>query len=230
MQILLEDFIELGAMVLTVVILTYVTISVYRKNPSERLNQLFSLAAIFSMISFVCTTIGTLPGVTAEISILSMRLFITGIFWGVSALFFVAVYLNFGVLSKRLVALVVIMNSLLIIVWLPDSITANPLNPVDVHLSALLSITIFPAAIVFFLLIWYLFYRVYSQSHGDAMLRRKFRYFLGGWTIFIISISLAVLGAVLEGYGAILESHLLDAIGYVAVAIGCFVMAQAFRN
>ena len=122
------------------------------------------------------------------------------------------------------------MNSLLIIVWLPDSITANPLNPVDVHLSFLLSVTILPAAIVFFLLIWYLFFRDYSQSHGDGLLRRRFRYFLGGWTIFILSISIAILGAILEGYGAIIESHLLDAIGYVAVAIGCFVMAQAFRN
>ncbi|MFX1250914.1 MAG: hypothetical protein ACFFCZ_04850 [Promethearchaeota archaeon] len=73
MSIPLANLIELVAMFAKVVVLTYISISVYLKNPSERVNQLFSLATFFAMLGFLSSGIGTLLGVTAEISILSTR-------------------------------------------------------------------------------------------------------------------------------------------------------------
>ncbi|MFX0065707.1 MAG: hypothetical protein ACFFC7_26330, partial [Candidatus Hermodarchaeota archaeon] len=210
-----EELVELGAMAFTVLVLSYISLSVYRKNPSERLNQLFSLACGLSMLGFFFSAIGTVPGVTPEISVLTTRLFITFLFLGISAIFLVAFYLNDGYLSRRALALLLVLNTLLIFVWLPDSIIANPTNPADITMSTLSIVTIFPVAIIVLILIWYLFYRVYAQSPEDESIHQKMRYFLVGWTLFILSVVLAVIGTVM-GY------HLLDAIGFTVVAIGSF--------
>ncbi|MFX1536452.1 MAG: hypothetical protein ACFFDI_19735 [Promethearchaeota archaeon] len=218
-----ENLIELGAMVVTVIVLSYISLSVYRRNPSERLNQLFSLACGLSMLGFFFTALGTVPGVTPELSVLSTQLFITFLFWGISTIFLVAFYLNYGYLSQRAFASILAVNSLLIFVWLPGSIIADPTNPADITMSLLSIVIIFPVAIIALILIWYLFYRVYAQSPENEPIHQKMRYFLIGWTLFIFSVILAVIGTAM-GY------HLLDAIGFTIVAIGSFVMFQAFRN
>ncbi|MFX1250846.1 MAG: hypothetical protein ACFFCZ_04445 [Promethearchaeota archaeon] len=218
-----EELVELGAMAVTVIVLSYISLSVYRRNPSDRLNQLFSLACGLSMLGFFFSAVGTVPGVKPEISTLTTQLFITFLFLGISAIFLVAFYLNFGYLSRRAFALLLVLNTLLVFVWLPGSIIANPTNPADITMSTLSIVTIFPVAIFALSLIWYLFYRVYAQSPENEPIRQKMRFFLIGWTLFIISVILAVIGTAM-GY------HLLDAIGFTVVAIGSFVMFQAFRN